>query len=123
VGLSPPPIDIKKSVVGPLVRCLRTLALGCGISETNTLRRLEMVQAQGALPADLAEAVRSAYDFVMLLRIRHHFRQQEQGGTPDNVVSFKELNPLQGRFLVQSLYTIVEIEDYAKDRFGGVTVN
>ena len=122
VGITPPPIDIKKSAVAPIVRSLRALALGCGIKETNTLRRLELVQEQGALPDDLAQAVRSAYDFVMLLRIRQHIRQQDQGREPDNVVKFKELNPLQGRFLVQSLYTIVDLEGYVKDKFGGVAV-
>lgn len=123
LGMTPPPIDIKKSAVAPIVRCLRALALGCGIGETNTLRRLELAQEQGALPSGLADAVRGAYDFVMLLRIRHHFSQQDKGRPPDNIVRFVDINPLQGRFLVQSLYTIVDLEDFVKDRFGGVRVN
>lgn len=66
--------------------------------------------------------MRSAYDFVMLLRIRRHFAQKERGEATDNTVNFKELNRLQGRFLVQSLHTIAELEDYVKDKYGGVAV-
>lgn len=122
VGMSPPPIDIKKSAVSPIVRSLRALALDCGIRETNTLRRLELANRKRAIPDDLAGAVRGAYDFVMLLRIRRHFAQKTRGEATDNTVSFKELNRLQGRFLVQSLHTIAELEDYVKDKFGGVAV-
>lgn len=122
LGMSPPPIDIKKSAVSPIVRSLRALALDCGIRETNTLRRLELASGKRAIPDDLADAVRSAYDFVMLLRIRLHFAQKERGEATDNTVNFKELNRLQGRFLVQSLHTIAELEDYVKDKYGGVAV-
>ena len=121
-GISPPPIDIKRQALSPMVRGLRAVALDCGISETNTLKRLELAQQGEFFPAELAEAVRIAYDFVMVLRIRQHFRQQAAGEEASNVLDFKHLNPLQGKFLVDALQTIAEFEDFIKDKYGGVEV-
>jgi len=119
-GITQQPIDIKKQAIGPLVRCARALALGSGISTTHTMRRLEAVQKAGVLPDGLASSVRSAYDFLMLLRIRHHFRQQSASQAPDNNISFHDLNPLEGRFLAEALKTVGDLEGFTLQHFGGI---
>ncbi|MCZ6533809.1 MAG: DUF294 nucleotidyltransferase-like domain-containing protein [SAR324 cluster bacterium] len=122
VGMSPPPIDIKRQALSPMVRSLRAVALDCGVSQSNTLKRLELARERGVIPGDLADAARAAYDFVMVLRIRQHFRQQAQGESPSNLIDFKNLNRLQGHFLINALQTIADFEGFIQDKYGGLEV-
>ncbi|MEE8396418.1 MAG: DUF294 nucleotidyltransferase-like domain-containing protein, partial [bacterium] len=74
IGLQQRPLDLKKQALAPLVAAVRALALACAVPQTNTLERLHGVEAAGVVPAELARACRSAYDYLMLLRIRQNFR-------------------------------------------------
>ena len=121
-GLNPPPVDLKKEGISPMVRATRVLALAHGIEETNTIKRLALIQKKKKLPNGLGEAVRHAYDFIMLLRIRNNFRQQENQESPHNRVDFNSLNQLEFRFLVESLKTIDAFQDFVWGEFGEVTI-
>lgn len=116
------PVDIKRDALGALMAAVRVLALASGTRSTNTLERLHDVQAKGALPDGLANAVGSAYDYLMLLRIRQHFAQQDRGIEPSNLVIVEELNPLLRRFLVEALQTVIDLQDHVFNQYGGVNL-
>jgi CBS domain-containing protein len=117
-----PPLDLKRNALAPLVAAARVLALAADVPQTNTLERLRGAQAAELLPAGLARAAQSAYDFLMLLRIRQNFAQQAQGQAPSNELLLEELNPLQRRFLVEALQTVIDLQDHVQERFVGITV-
>ncbi|MBC8258010.1 MAG: CBS domain-containing protein [SAR324 cluster bacterium] len=113
-----PPVDLKRQALTPLVMSIRTLALAHGIKETHTLSRIEELVACQALPAQLAEAVSNAYDFIMLLKIRQNFEFQADSSAVTNELQTKLLNPLQSSFLYETLKTIYDLQDYVNDIFG-----
>jgi CBS domain-containing protein len=120
--LTHPPLDLKVQALGPLVAAVRVLALAAGTARTNTLERLRAAQAAGVVPEDLARAARSAYDHLMLLRIRQHFAQQERGEAPSNELVPEDLNPLRRRFLVEAIQTVMDLQDYVYEKYGGVPI-
>ncbi|MEE8395634.1 MAG: putative nucleotidyltransferase substrate binding domain-containing protein, partial [bacterium] len=118
-----PVIDLKKQALAPMVAAARILALDAGVRQTGTIPRLEAVAEQGLLPPQLAQAALRAYDHLMLLRIRQHFRQQSRGEEPSNPIALSELNPLRRRFLVEALETVMELQDHVFQQFGGVELS
>ncbi len=120
VGLAPPPVDVKRQGMNPLVRVLRVVALDLGSSETNTLERLDLAREHGRLPADLAESAAAAYEFVMLKRLQWQLRRKDAG--EPNVVDPKAMNRLERTFLVEALKTIVRVEEEVRGHYGGVTI-
>ncbi len=120
--LEQPPLDLKKQALAPLVAAVRVLALASGVRQTNTQDRLRGAEEAGVVPAGLAHACGSAYDFLMLLRIRQHFRQQSRNQEPSNLIDLSDLNPLRRRFLVEALETVMELQDHVIYQFGGVEV-
>ena len=86
-----------------LVDGARLLALVHGVRETATLARLRGLTACGALdPAD-GEAYAEAYQFLQLLRLQRHQRQQQAGEPYSNLLDPAQLNPLDRRILRESL--------------------
>lgn len=121
VGLAPPPVDVKREGLNPLVRVLRVIALDLGSSETNTLGRLELAREHGRLPADLAESAAAAYEFVTLKRLQWQSRRKD--APEPNVVDPREMNRLERTFLVESLKTIVRVEQQVRGDYGDVTID
>ncbi len=119
IEMFPPPIDIKREALAPLVRAIRILALTCGSPVTHSLDRLDVIEKAGLLSPEVVGAVREAYDFILLLRIRQDFARQVDSVRTDNMISFRDLNPLQGRFLRDSLRTVYELQDLIQGRFAG----
>ncbi|MEC8149411.1 MAG: putative nucleotidyltransferase substrate binding domain-containing protein, partial [SAR324 cluster bacterium] len=60
-----------------LVMGIRTLALSAGITESHSLERILELEKRGELSANLSQALQSAYDFIMLLKIRRNFITHE----------------------------------------------
>ena len=119
-GLAPPPVDVKRQGLNPLVRVLRVVALDLGSSETHTLDRLELARSHGRLPADLAEAAAGAYELVMLKRLQWQSRQRD--AAEPNVVDPRAMNRLERTFLVEALKTIVRVEQQVRGDYGGVAI-
>ncbi len=120
VGLPPPPVDVKRQGLSPLVRVLRVIALDLGSSETNTLERLELARDHGRLPVDLAGSAADAYEFVTLKRLQWQSRQKD--AAEPNLVNPREMNRLERTFLVEALKTIVRVEEQVRGHYGGVAI-
>ena len=120
VGLAPPPVDVKRQGLSPLVRVLRVVALDLGSSETNTLDRLDLAREHGRLPGDLAESAAGAYEFVTLKRLQWQSRQKDT--TEPNRVDPRAMNRLERTFLLEALKTIVRVEQEVRGHYGGVTI-
>jgi CBS domain-containing protein len=59
-----------------------------------------------SLDKENADALAAAYELISLLRLRHQYRQIEQGEEPSNMVSVSELSKLEQRDLKEAFRTI-----------------
>jgi CBS domain-containing protein len=91
-------IDLKLNGTTPFVDGARLLALAHGIAETNTPNRLRAVR----LEAVEAEAWCDAYEFIQLLRMRHHQEQARADHPLDNHIDPEQLNELDRRILKEA---------------------
>ncbi len=117
LGMSPPPLDIKRQALSPLVDAARILALKCGSNQTNTLERLDDVIENCIMNKQLLEAAKDAYDFIMLLRVRHDFSNDAANAARFNP---KHLNPLQREFLKDALLSISRLQSSTFFIIGGI---
>lgn len=119
-NMVPPSLDLKRQALAPLVDAVRILALSCGSSETNTLDRLDEILSQGKMNEQTVEAARDAYDFIMLLRIRHDFSGKNPEAQRKFRLNPKSLNPLQRNFLKDALMSISVLQDDTFAQVGGI---
>ena len=56
----------------------------------------------------------------MLLKIQKNFITHVNENLSGNEVSLKQLNPLEQRFLEESLKVILQLQDEVYPRFGGI---
>jgi len=102
-GEHPHSLDLKTNGVTPFVDAARIYAFACGIGESNTLARLRgAVHCKGGLREADVEAWAEAYNYIQLLRLRNHRRQQEEGKTLSNHVDPDTLNELDRRILKEA---------------------
>jgi CBS domain-containing protein len=59
-----------------------------------------------SLDKENADELAAAYELISLLRLRHQYRQIEQGEEPSNMVSVSELSKLEQRDLKEAFRTI-----------------
>jgi len=101
-GEHPHTINLKLRGTTPFVDGARLFALANGISDTSTAGRLRATAETGVIPAEEVEAWCDAFDFIQLLRMRAHQKQESQGLTLDNHINPDTLNDLDRRILKEA---------------------
>jgi CBS domain-containing protein len=122
-GISPPPFDIKKNALVPLVAAIRVLALRDGITVTNTLERLELCLEKGRISRAMANDVRKAYDFLLRFRFKIEFALASTGEKHDHIVNIGSLLPAQARYLADSLWTVRRLQEFVYSQITGKAVH
>jgi CBS domain-containing protein len=103
--------DIKHRGTVPIIDLARVYALSAGISETNTIERLQAAAERGALSRDGAANLIDALEFIGTLRMRHQTRQLRAGGKADNFVSPDALSPLERGHLKEAFLLINTMQE------------
>jgi CBS domain-containing protein len=110
-------LDLKLSGLTPIVDGARVMALDLGIATTNTLERLEAIEAQGILKPDLAADLMEAFSFIVLLRISRHLEARATGQVPDNFVDPASLSNFQRKMLKEAFKVVSELQDLLAQRY------
>ena len=115
--------DLKLRGIVPIVDLARVAALSAGISEVNTVERLELAAETKALSKDGAADLIDALEFIATLRIRHQAKQLRAGKKADNFLSPDEISPLERGHLKDAFSLIDTIQEafgqrYQASRFG-----
>ena len=110
-------LDIKTRGLVPFVDFARLLSLKHGVTETNTLDRLQTLADNDFIPRELYTETREAYEFQMQLRLVHQLRMMESGQVPHNHVDPGELSELEKQTLKEAFAVIGRIQAYVKDEF------
>ena len=101
----------------PVVDAMRVLSLSQQSNVTNTLNRLEFASRQKLISKDMAENIKEAYNFIMLLRINNHIVQKEMNVEPSNYVDPKRLSKLQQKSLIEAFHVIRDLQGEVESLF------
>jgi CBS domain-containing protein len=105
-GKLPETIDMKRAGTMPIVNLARFHALSHGITISPTRDRLVAAQETGALEAEVATALREAFDLTSKIRLEHQAALIQAGRPTDNMVTLAELPPLARLDLREALRTV-----------------
>ena len=83
-----------KDLIMPIVNFARLYALKNNILQTNTLERLSSLANHGILSTNTFEELSTAYEYVMLLRVKNQILQIDSGQQPDNCVQLGKMTDL-----------------------------
>lgn len=99
-------INIKTTACVHMVNCVRIFSLKNGITETNTFKRLAELRKRGGLKSDEADFVETAYETLMMFRIRENLKKVNRGEKADNYIN-PSLLTKQEREILRDAFTAV----------------
>ena len=110
-------LNLKMSGLVPIIDAVRVFSLSKQINATNTLNRLELTIREKLLPQSMAEDLKEAFNFIMLLKINHHIIQKEKKSEPGDYINPRALSKLQGKSLVEAFHVIRDLQGELKAQF------
>jgi len=110
-------LDIKKRGLLPFIDFARLKSLQCGVKESNTLERLQMLVEGEHIVRDLYTETVEAYEFLMQLRLVHQMQQLEDGLTPDNHINPGDLSDLEKQTLKEAFRVIRRLQSTIRQDF------
>lgn len=110
-------INLKTSACVHIVDCMRIFILHEGLLETNTFERLQKIETLKLLKRDDAEQIRSAYETLMMLRLRDAMAKMRRGVEPDNYINPRELNRREYALLRDALLAVNRLQNIAEKHF------
>jgi CBS domain-containing protein len=99
-------LDVKHGGITPITNLARAHAVGAGLTNNRTLRRLRDVVATGAVDAELGAGLEEAFRLLWRVRLEHQAAQVRAGLPPDDAVDPGSLGPLTRRGLKEAFRLI-----------------
>ena len=116
-------LNLKTRALVHMVNALRLLAVNQRISEPSTLARLRLLAEAGAIAAQDADHYRTAFETLMLFKIRSDARQVAQGQAPNHYLDPRQLTPRDRLLLKDALAAVVRLQKEMQNRFQVFWVN
>ena len=110
-------LDLKKGGIFPLTHGVRSLALEHRLEPTNTLERIEALEAKGVLTPARAAELTEALTMMSTLRLTTGLRKLKAGLPQDNFVNPNELNKLERELLRDSFKIVNEFKKFITFHF------
>ncbi len=110
-------IDLKHSVSVHLVDCIRLLALRENLMVTNTLERIYQLHQKGKLSKELTELLETAFQTIMLFRLRSSLEKMHKGEKPDNYLNLAAMSRREKSVLRDALKAIEELVAITRETF------
>jgi len=99
-------LNLKTGAIVPFVNLVRFHALANGVTISSTLDRIEAVADVGGLERDRADALISAFNVIMRLRLEHHAALIADGGEADDLIDPARLSPIERTELREALHIV-----------------
>ena len=109
--------NLKIKGIAPFVDMGRLFSLEKGIQETSTIKRINALKDKHTIVKDYADEFEEAFEFLMLLRVRHQYEQIEEGKEPDNFIRPGKLSNLERRKLKDAFSLISKMQDIIIERY------
>jgi len=103
-------LDLKLQGLSLIVDAARVLALANRIAEPETLKRLDLAAAAGAITQSNADAWKEAFGLIQLLRMRSHRAQGQQGLPLSNRLDPGTLHEIDRRSLKEAFRQIRRLQ-------------
>ena len=110
-GERPGTIELKRDAIRIFVDAARILGLANGCAGPSTEQRLREAGARSGIPSGQVEAWIEAFQYVQVLRFRHHYDLGRAGKELDNRIDPRRLNSLEQRFLIEALKQARTLQD------------
>jgi CBS domain-containing protein len=112
-------LDIKQNGLIPLIDLARLFALEKGVPETSTVERINALRDTHPIVSEYADELIHAFEFIMLLRIKHQFEQVQKGIDIDNLIQPHKLSNLEKRISKETFQLISKVQDLIIDEYTG----
>uniref|UniRef100_A0A7C4AJJ4 Cyclic nucleotide-binding/CBS domain-containing protein n=1 Tax=Thermodesulfovibrio aggregans TaxID=86166 RepID=A0A7C4AJJ4_9BACT len=110
-------LNIKIKGIAPIVDIVRLFSLEKAVRETPTLERIDSLKNKHGVVKDLSEELIYAFEFLMLLRIRHQYSQVMEGLMPHNFINPESLSNLEKKMLKESFHLISKLQDLLIEKY------
>lgn len=110
-------VNLKGAACVHMVDCLRIFSLREGIVETNTFRRLEELSRRRVFSRDDTELFGTAYETLMMFRIRQSLLQLSRGEQPDNYINPDELSKKDKAALREAFLAVDRLQNLTGHAF------
>jgi CBS domain-containing protein len=110
-------LDLKVKGLAPFVDMVRLFALEKGIPETSTIERISALRTRHTILNDYADELEFAFEFLMLLRIRHQHAQIAAGLEPDNFINPNTLSNLEKKTMRDAFSLISKLQNILMERY------
>lgn len=110
-------LNMKVKGLAPIVDIVRLFALEKGIPETSTIERIQALRDKHTIIKEYADELIHAFEFIMLLRIRHQFEQLKEGKDINNFINPNMLSNLEKRIAKETFQLISRIQDLIIERY------
>lgn len=104
-------LDLKTKGIALIVDIARLYATEYRIRETSTYDRIEALKDKVKVLNEHGDELIHAFEFIMLLRMRHQFRQIKEGLPPDNYIYPNKLSNLEKRTIKEAFKVVGMIQD------------
>ena len=112
-------LDLKKRGTIPIVDVARNFTLSAGLSQLNTLERLQAIEHAGVMSRELSLSLLDAHEFIAGLRLKDQGKKYRANQAVDNYLDPKALSPLVRHQLKDAFAVVREGQAAMKMRFGG----
>jgi CBS domain-containing protein len=109
--------DLKVKGLSPLLDAVRLFAMETGIKETSTLERIALLKDRHGIVKEFQDEITQAFEYIMLLRMRHQYEQIKAGKTPDNFVDPEQLTNLEKKILKDAFVLMQKIQGLIMERY------
>ena len=110
-------LNLKTSACVHMVDCVRVFALREGLLATNTVERLKEIGKRGLLKEKDVEYFISAYETLMMLRIKDAMEKMRKGIVPDNYINPRDLSNREYALLREALIMVSRLQTITNTNF------
>ncbi len=114
--------DIKINGLSPVIDVARLSALERQVYHTSTVERLADVKDRCDIMGAFSDDLVQVFEFLMSLRLRHQYRQLQDGTGPDNLIDPHHLGTMERTMLKESFKLIAAVQDAVVKKYGSSTV-
>jgi CBS domain-containing protein len=110
-------VNLKGAACVHMVDCARIFSLREGVIHTNTFARLNALKIRGVLSSDNTEMFQTAYESLMMFRIKQSIKQISDGVIPDNYIAPHELSRKEKAILREAFLAVDRIQTMTAGAF------
>jgi CBS domain-containing protein len=99
-----------KEIMMPVVMFARIYALKHKLNETNTIDRIEELKNRKLISNEQMNEFLTAYNYLMLIRFKHHVQLISINRTPNNFIDLEKLTDIDKSMLKKIFKTISDFQ-------------